>query len=275
MIHLVTRWWSNKLTHIRELVPMFALKLNTFHKSNNFLWCWWSSSFSSSRHHFVLKELRLKKLVTTVWTSSWTNSNITGLKHLQLYLTYRFSDETSHHHALCVDEEVSLGLRGSAQSHLLETQLVVRYTPHILGLKPNTSHRRRYEKMEICTLITPAPSVSLTTSNTTLWRWYMSWICVGDVLYKHTLRSSTQCKHTHTFFVAYLGSSGMTRRIFPSQNSATTRSFFQPWKHNREKTLQLRANKLRTNSPPRETNSCQQPWQKTSAKYQKLLQIKV
>lgn len=201
MIHLVTRWWSNKLTHIRELVPMFALKLNTFHKSNNFLWCWWSSSFSSSRHHFVLKELRLKKLGTTVWTSSWTNSNITGLKHLQLYLTYRFSDETSHHHALCVDEEVSLGLRGSAQSHLLETQLVVRYTPHILGLKPNTSHRRRYEKMEICTLITPAPSVSLTTSNTTLWRWYMSWICVGDVLYKHTLRSSTQCKHTHTPFL--------------------------------------------------------------------------
>lgn len=42
--------------------------------------------------------------------------------------------------------------------------------------------------------------------------------------------------------MAYLGSSGMTRRIFPSQNSATTRSFFQPWKHNRDKKLQLRAN---------------------------------
>ena len=32
----------------------------------------------------------------------------------------------------------------------------------------------------------------------------------------------------HTFLRAYLGSSGITKTILPSQNSATTRSFFQP-----------------------------------------------
>lgn len=54
-----------------------------------------------------------------------------------------------------------------------------------------------------------------------------------------------------TFLMAYLGSSGMTRRIFPSQNSATTRSFFQPWKHNRGKELQLQANNHNNNLIPR------------------------
>lgn len=39
---------------------------------------------------------------------------------------------------------------------------------------------------------------------------------------------------TRTFLTAYLGSSGKTRRIFPSQNSATTRSFFHPYKDNSE-----------------------------------------
>ena len=32
----------------------------------------------------------------------------------------------------------------------------------------------------------------------------------------------------HIFLRAYLGSPGITRMILPSQNSATTRSFFQP-----------------------------------------------
>lgn len=62
------------------------------------------------------------------------------------YLTYVFSDETSHHHVLCVDEEVGLGLCGSAQSHLLETQLIVRYTPHVLRLKPNTQTLKSVRK---------------------------------------------------------------------------------------------------------------------------------
>lgn len=85
--------------------------------------------------------------------------------------------------------------------------------------------------------------------------------------------SSTACseeekKGLWTFLMAYLGSSGMTRRIFPSQNSATTRSFFQPWKHNTEKKLQLQANNSEQTRPPCQTNSCQQPWQQISAKYQ-------
>lgn len=49
-------------------------------------------------------------------------------------LTDGFSHQTAHHRTLCVDKEVSLGLCGSAQGHLLETQLTVRYSPHILSL---------------------------------------------------------------------------------------------------------------------------------------------
>lgn len=61
---------------------------------------------------------------------------------------------------------------------------------------------------------------------------------------------------TLTFLMAYLGSSGITRTIFPSQNSATTRSFFQPWKHNREKTelLQSGAKKNREQTSPTHEN---------------------
>lgn len=57
--------------------------------------------------------------------------------HLPRYLTYVLSNKTSHHHALRVDEEVGLSLCGSAQSHLLETQLVVSDVPHLLRLKSN------------------------------------------------------------------------------------------------------------------------------------------
>lgn len=44
-------------------------------------------------------------------------------------------DQTAHHHALRVDEQVGLGLGGSAQGHLLEAQLVVRDAAHVLSLK--------------------------------------------------------------------------------------------------------------------------------------------
>lgn len=120
------------------------------------------------------------------------------------YLPYGFSDETSHHHPLCVDEQVGLGLCGSAQSHLLETQLVICHATHILCL----THKQE---------------TNITGQVYTLYNLYITCISI--------------CQ-THTFLMAYFGSSGMTRRIFPSQNSATTRSFFQPWKHNREKKLQ-------------------------------------
>lgn len=56
----------------------------------------------------------------------------------QPYLSYGLSDETSYHQSLCVDEQVGFSLSWSAQSHLLEPQLIVRYTPHILSLKANT-----------------------------------------------------------------------------------------------------------------------------------------
>lgn len=72
----------------------------------------------------------------------------------------------------------------------------------------------------------------------------------GDILYStHTNCEKPSEVQTNTFLMAYLGSSGMTRRIFPSQNSATTRSFFQPWKHNREK-LQLQ-----THLPMKQTHA--------------------
>lgn len=37
------------------------------------------------------------------------------------HLANVLGDQTAHHHALCVDEQVGLGLGGSAQGHLLET----------------------------------------------------------------------------------------------------------------------------------------------------------
>lgn len=46
-----------------------------------------------------------------------------------------FSDETSYHQPFCVDEQECFSLSWSAQSHLLEAQLVVRYATHFLGLK--------------------------------------------------------------------------------------------------------------------------------------------
>ena len=58
----------------------------------------------------------------------------------QPYLAYGLSDEAAHHHAVGVDEQVGLGLCGSAQSHLLEAQLVVRDAPHVLSLKTNAHH---------------------------------------------------------------------------------------------------------------------------------------
>lgn len=155
--------------------------------------------------------------------------------HLQHYLTYGFSDETAHHQALGVDEEVGLGLCGSAQSHLLETQLVVRHTPHVLGLTPKTHSVRK--KAWKSARVAP----------------FLSRNIQYDILYDtHTPRNKLKRK-PHTFLMAYLGSSGMTRRIFPSQNSATTRSFFQPWKHNREEKLQLK---------PTTQNKLTSPWNK-------------
>lgn len=65
------------------------------------------------------------------------------------YLAYVFSDETSHHHAICVNEKVCLGLRGSAQSNLLETQFIVRNTPHIFSLKPNKQKTGVWNKTSI------------------------------------------------------------------------------------------------------------------------------
>lgn len=51
------------------------------------------------------------------------------------HLANVLSDQTAHHHALCVDEEVGLGLGRSAQGHLLETQFVVGDAANVLGLK--------------------------------------------------------------------------------------------------------------------------------------------
>lgn len=56
----------------------------------------------------------------------------------QPYLADRFSDQAAHHHALRVDEQVRFGLRGSAQGHLLETQLAIRYAAHVLSLETST-----------------------------------------------------------------------------------------------------------------------------------------
>jgi len=58
------------------------------------------------------------------------------------YLSYVLGDEAAHHHALTVDEQVGLGLPGTAERHLLEAQLVVRNATHLLGLKGpgNSAH---------------------------------------------------------------------------------------------------------------------------------------
>lgn len=125
-----------------------------------------------------------------------------------MYLSYGLSDETSHHQPLCVDEQISLGLRGSAQSHLLETELVVSYASNVLGLEQDMFMKTKTKK-------TPP----------------QCFLMMDLTVYIFRL----------TFLTAYLGSSGITRTIFPSQNSATTRSFFQPWKHNREKTELLQS----------------------------------
>ena len=50
------------------------------------------------------------------------------------YLSYVLGDQAAHHHAFVVDEQVGLGLGGTVEGHLLEAQLVVCYTPHLLGL---------------------------------------------------------------------------------------------------------------------------------------------
>lgn len=50
------------------------------------------------------------------------------------HLANVLSNQTAHHHALRVDEQVGLGLGGSAQGGLLETQLVVGDAAHVLGL---------------------------------------------------------------------------------------------------------------------------------------------
>lgn len=57
------------------------------------------------------------------------------LKMPRSHLANVLGDQTAHHQALCVDEEVGLGLGGSAQGHLLETQLVVGNAANVLGLK--------------------------------------------------------------------------------------------------------------------------------------------
>lgn len=51
------------------------------------------------------------------------------------HLANVLGDQAAHHHALCVDEQVGLGLGWPAQRHMLETQLVVSDAAHFLGLK--------------------------------------------------------------------------------------------------------------------------------------------
>lgn len=137
-----------------------------------------------------------------------------------LYLTYGFSHQTAHHHARCADEQVSLGLCGPAQSHLLETQLTVHYSSHILSLGGKTQTPFLNKSDKTCTVLLTEVMIN-------------------------TLRKKLKVQ---TFLIAYFGSSGITRRIFPSQYSATTRSFFQPWKQNTEGMMMMMMMKLPANS---------------------------
>lgn len=76
-------------------------------------------------------------------------NSITNIHCFCFYLAYVLSDQTAHHHALCVHEQECFSLCWSAQRHLLEAKLTVGYSPNLLSLK-RWDDVMRFDKWLFC-----------------------------------------------------------------------------------------------------------------------------